>query len=160
MSLHYIIDGYNVIKQVDFLTGKKLRTGREDLVRFIERYRPHGSIRNEVTVVFDGKPEISSPPMNSPVRVVFSTNRSADDKIKFMVEHSRNSKLIVVVSDDKEIVFYCRSLGARVLSVKAFLDNSLLSKRKTVEEDEEEKSELDSSAAAAITEYLKKIWIK
>ncbi len=160
MSLHYIIDGYNVVRQVDFLTGKKLRTEREGLVHFIERYRPQGSSRNEVTIVFDGKAAVSSPPMKTAVKVIFSQDRTADDKIKYMVEHSRNPKRLVVVTDDKQIVFYCRSLGARIMPVKSFLDNSLLAKRGSVPESDEEKEELDGPAAAAITEALKKIWLK
>ena len=160
MSLHYIIDGYNVVRQVDFLTGKKLQTEREGLVRFIERYQPQGSKRNEVTIVFDGNAQVSSPPMKSPVRVIFSQDRTADDKIKYMVEHSRNPKRLVVVTDDKQIIFYCRPLGARVMPVKSFLNNSLLMKRKRGPESEDDKSELDDAVAAAITESLKKIWIK
>ncbi len=160
MSLHYIIDGYNVVRQVDFLTGKKLQTEREGLVHFIERYQPQGSKRNEVTIVFDGKAEMISPPMKTAVRVIFSKDRSADDKIKYMVEHSRNPKRLVVVTDDKQIVFYCRSLGARIMPVKSFLSNSLLSKRRSVSDGDAEKSELDSATAAAITESLKKIWLK
>ena len=127
--MHYIVDGYNVIKQVTFLTGKKLRTGREGLIKFIERYRPHGSKRNDVTLVFDGKAEISSPKVDSEVKVIFSRNESADDKIKRMVERAGNPRSIVVVSDDKQIIFYCRSLGARVLSVKEFLNNADIPKK-------------------------------
>ena len=110
MSLHYIIDGYNVIKQVRFLTGKRLRDGREGLVHFIERYRPQGSKRNEVTLVFDGKADVTSPDISKTVRVIFSRNDTADDRIKKMVEASSSPKRFVVVSDDKQIIFYCRSM--------------------------------------------------
>ena len=72
MSLHYIVDGYNVIKQVTFLTGKKLRTGREGLVKFIEQYKPQGSKHNEVTIVFDGKADVTSPEMKTQFKIVFS----------------------------------------------------------------------------------------
>ncbi len=160
MSLHYIIDGYNVIKQVDFLTGRKLQDGREGLVRFIERYHPHGSVKNEVTLVFDGKPQISSPAMNTSVRVIFSQHESADDKIKYIVEHSRNPKRIVVVSDDKQIIFYCRSLGAQIKSVKEFLVKEISRHKGSKIDEDEEKPELDSAVAAFITEQLKKLWIR
>ena len=45
MSVHYMIDGYNVIKQVSFRTGKKLRTGREGLVDMI------GLAKSEIDMV-------------------------------------------------------------------------------------------------------------
>ncbi|MBI4846299.1 MAG: NYN domain-containing protein [Candidatus Omnitrophica bacterium] len=158
MSLHYIIDGYNVIKQVDFLTGQKLRAGRDSLMHFIEKHQLHGSKKNEVTVVFDGKAEVESPQVRSAIKVIFSKNESADDKIKRIVEQSRNPKRIVVVSDDKAIKFYCRAVGSRVSSVKEFLEKS--SRHRQAEEvDEDEKLEPDSQAALKITEHLKGIWL-
>lgn len=163
MSLSYIIDGYNVIKQVSFLTGKKLRSGREGLVRFIERYSPHGSKRNDVTIVFDGKADVCSPRFESHVNMIFSRGESADDKIKKMVERAKNPKRIVVVSDDKAIMFYCRSIGAKVSSVKEFIGNSNIAKKETQDykqKDYQEKHELDSNIASKITEDLKNIWLK
>ncbi|MCP4649024.1 MAG: hypothetical protein GY853_02925 [PVC group bacterium] len=160
MSLHYIIDGYNVIKQVTFFTGKKLRAGRDSLVHFIEQHRPQGSSKNEVTVVFDGKAEFDNPQIKSATEVIFSKNETADDKIKRMVEHSRNPKRIVVVSDDKAIVFYCRSLGARIKTVKEFLNDSRIPEKVKPDFEGADKPDLSSNAAQEITEQLKDIWLK
>ncbi|MBU1044696.1 MAG: NYN domain-containing protein [Candidatus Omnitrophica bacterium] len=160
MSVHYIIDGYNVIKQVSFLTGKKLRSGREGLVRFIELYRPHGSNRNQVTLVFDGQADVSSPQFKSQVIVIFSKGESADEKIKRMVERSKNPKRIVVVTDDKEIMFCCRSIGATVSSVRDFINSSYRAKQADSVSEQEDKPELDSAIAMRITEDLKNIWLK
>lgn len=161
MSIHYIIDGYNVIKQVSFLTGKKLQSGREGLVRFIEQYRPQGSKRNQVTIVFDGKAEVLSPAMKTDIRIIFSRNEEADDVIKKMVEKSSKPAEYVVVSDDKAVAFYCRSLGATWLGVKGFMANTGLKKKphkktKYVSESKE----LSSDIADKITEDLKKLWVK
>jgi hypothetical protein len=41
-----------------------------------------------------------------------------------MVEEDKDSKNCVVVSDDKDIFLYARSLGARVMSVAAFTSKS------------------------------------
>ena len=145
------------------MTGRKLRSGRDGLVHFIEAYRPHGSRRNEVTVVFDGKEDVAShEEKKSSVRVLFSRNESADDEIKRMVEVSRNPKRMVVVSDDKAIMFYCRAAGARVKSVKEFLADSTAGgkTRNAQEARDEEKEELSAEAAAKITAYLKGIWVK
>jgi len=129
MSVHYIIDGYNVVKQVTFLSGKKLRTGREGLVRFIEQYSPQGSKRNEVTIVFDGQSEVISPSMKTDIRVIFSRNESADDVIKRMIEKASSPGQYIVVSDDKAIAFYCRSIGAKGLAVKDFIASTGLNKK-------------------------------
>ena len=64
-----------------------------------------GSRRNQVTIVFDGSDEVDAPQIPSSVRVLFEKRESADDKIKRMVETSRNPRSLIVVSDDKAIKF-------------------------------------------------------
>ena len=59
MALQYLIDGYNVLKQMPELTGKSLRSGRDGLIRFIRTKKPQG--KNEVIIVFDGKSDIHNP---------------------------------------------------------------------------------------------------
>ena len=95
-----------------------LEEGRHGLLRWISEARPQGSVNNQVTVVFDGQ-EGSDMPQGE-IRVIFSDGCSADDKIKRMVEEDDDRKNCVIVSDDKDIFLYVRSLGARVLSVRAF----------------------------------------
>ena len=56
MSLHYLLDGYNIIHQIPSLIAlDKLEDRRNGLVRFIERNKFRGSVNNKITVVFDGK---------------------------------------------------------------------------------------------------------
>ena len=160
MSVHYIIDGYNVIKQVTFLTGKKLKTGREGLLRLIETYKPQGSSRNEVTVVFDGRAEISSLHPQTSVGVIFSKGESADEKIKKMVEKSSNPRRIVVVSDDKQITYYCRAHGAKIKSVQEFLGRISTAKKNHIPPKDDDKPKLGSKLALAITAQLEDVWLK
>ena len=54
MSLHYFLDGYNVVHQMAGAARLNLEEQRYQLVRLIERKAPQGSERNKVTVVFDG----------------------------------------------------------------------------------------------------------
>ncbi len=157
MSIHYIIDGYNVVKQVKFLTGQRLRAGREGLVSYIEKRRPQGSRKNRVTVVFDGKSEIEDHPQTSSVKVVFSKGMSADDKIKRMVEHSLRPSDMIVVTDDRAVIYYCRSAGARVKSVKEFLRGPASSPVK--QDDRPDKPDPESRACREITGYLEKLWL-
>ena len=95
-----------------------LEDGRRGLLRWIGDSHPQGSVNNQVTVVFDGAEGSSS--LEGEIRVIFSDGCSADDKIKRMVEEMPARKNCVVVSDDKDIFLYARSLGARVMSVTAF----------------------------------------
>jgi predicted RNA-binding protein with PIN domain len=78
-------------------------------------------VNNQVTVVFDGHPDHFSSTPQGEIRVIFSDGCSADDKIKQMVEEMPAKKNCVVVSDDKDIFLYARSLGARIMSVTAFV---------------------------------------
>ena len=122
MSLHYLLDGYNIINQLPSLAQKVLEDKRSALVGLIETYKPQGSSRNTVTIVFDGKSGICGSHSSSIVKVVFTSDESADDKIKRLVAQAANKKLMVVVTDDREIKYYVRALGACVVSVKEFLE--------------------------------------
>ncbi len=84
--------------------------------------RPQGSVNNQVTVVFDGHTDhfCTTLSLQGDTRVIFSDGCSADDKIKSMVEEDLARKNCVVVSDDKDVFLYARSLGAKVMSVAEF----------------------------------------
>ena len=155
MSLHYILDGYNIINQVRF-ARLKLKDGRGNLIRFIEKFRPQGSRSNKVTVVFDGKKDVFSSLPRSEVKVVFSSDESADEWIKRYIERVSQPKQFVVVSDDREIKFFVRTLGAKVLSVKEFM-SKVKRKPSSLEKDKEP---LSSDKAYKITRELEEIWLK
>jgi len=151
--LHYLIDGYNVIRQMSFLSGKTLRGEREGLIRFIEEKKPQG--KNKVTIVFDGQKGVSLPSLtNSKIGVIFTKGVSADDKIKKMVEKGKG-KQMVVVSDDKGIKFYVRSLGAKVLSVKEFIEKGLPKKERVFPEEKNL-----PPRPREITKELERLWLK
>jgi predicted RNA-binding protein with PIN domain len=121
MSLHLLIDGYNVIRKIPCLAASSLEAEREALVRFIEERRPQGSSRNSVTVVFDGSEDVCGwPAMGGTVRVLFSRGESADDLIKRLIEQDAGVKEAVLVSDDMELVRFARHSGAQAWSVAMF----------------------------------------
>jgi predicted RNA-binding protein with PIN domain len=99
---------------------QKLEDQRNALVKFIEVYRPQGSIENRVTIVFDGKEDVYSPEVVSSVKVIFARGHSADDEIRKIVEEAVNKRNIVVVSNDRAIQYSVRAYGAKVLSVQDF----------------------------------------
>ena len=135
-----------------------LEDGRRGLLRWIGDSRPQGSVNNQVTVVFDGAEGSCS--LQGEIRVVFSDGCSADDKIKRMVEEMPAKKNCVVVSDDKDIFLYARSLGAKVMSVAAFTSKGgkyiSCSKGKY----REAEARLSLSSQEKINKELRFFWLK
>lgn len=166
MSLQYLLDGYNIIQQSPVLSERKLKDGREKLVRLIEAHRPQGSCNNSVTIVFDGRSGMISQQKSVTVKTIFSQGESADEKIKRIVDASKNKKRIVVVTDDKEIRFYVRALGASPISVKEFLKKIHLTSEKSRRNIERKSSksqgikQISKSVECKITEELMEVWLK
>ncbi|HRY30013.1 MAG TPA: NYN domain-containing protein [Elusimicrobiota bacterium] len=126
----YLIDGYNLIRSADFLAAGPLRDQRERLIRLIEQQHPQGSARHRVTVVFDGRDDVSSPSRAGSVEVLFSRGRhggepldagTADALIKERVDRLAHPRDSVVVTDDKALQKWVRGAGAKVLSCRQFL---------------------------------------
>jgi len=133
-----------------------LEDGRRAFLKWIEIARPHGSVNNQVTVVFDGNPDFWGAAPSGEIKVIFSDGGSADDKIKSMVEEAQDRRNYVVVTDDKDIFIYARSSGAKVMKVKAFTQKT---KNVTNAKTESEKY-ISLSGQQKITQELEKIWLK
>ena len=129
MSLHYILDGYNIIHQMPALVSKNLEQQRNGFIHGLESCRPQGSSNNKITVVFDGKAGIIGRMESAIVKIIFSKDETADEKIKRLVEESRNAKNIIVVTNDRSIQYSVRANGAGILSVKEFLSRMNLWRR-------------------------------
>lgn len=159
MSLHFILDGYNIIKRSDFLATQVLKDGRRGLVRFISEKKPCGSSNNKVTVVFDGNNDFIPPSLDNKIaEVIFtSNNTNADERIKKIVKESRNPKTIVVVSDDREIQFTIRSYGAQIMTVAEFIQKGNPSLKIP---QNPPKIELTYQEIAKINRELKQVWLK
>ena len=161
MSLQYIIDGYNVAKHPSTYLPKKMRDIRTALVEFIRLGRLCGSNKNKITIVFDGYPDSSflGQPHEPHVTIIFSGEATADEKIKRLVENAANAKNIIVVSDDKEIQFIIKAIGAKSLGVEEFIGV----KKKPAHHvtiDESLKFDLNYSQVEKINKELKGIWLK
>lgn len=168
MALHYLIDGYNLIKQTPGLKECELRKGRHGLIVLLEALRTKGSKRNQITVVFDGQEEISSPKMSSTIEVKFTEGRAADELIKEMVEKAVNPADILVVTNDRQIQDFVKAQRAKVTSVKEFLSKvcglsstqplasvtSQARQRNTFD-----KTGLSFQEARCITKELEKLWL-
>jgi uncharacterized protein len=123
MSLHIIIDGYNLIRQSDRFRrfdNHSLEEGREALIEALASYRrikPH-----RITVVFDGT---NAPVVcqhierDKGVNIVFSRlGEIADTVIKKMAAKEKEKAL--VVSSDREIANYAESQGAAIIDSVEF----------------------------------------
>ena len=123
MSIHLIIDGYNLIRrshELSSLDRRSLELGRDALIDRLAAYKRLK--RHKITVVFDG--------MNAPVftqqrdrvkgvEVRFSRGgESADAVIKRMAATERERAL--VVSSDQDVVNYAASRGAATASATVF----------------------------------------
>lgn len=159
MALHYIVDGYNVIKKTTFLNHSKLQDARDALLSFVYKNRPQGSFNNKITIVFDGRDDVLGFKHNYDFSIIFTKNETADDRIKSMIDKTPNPKNVIVVSDDKDIKFYCRSRGAIIFSVNDFLRKAR--KKSNVSKTRKgEISELSVLERRKINAELSKIWLK
>ena len=123
MSIHIVIDGYNLIRQSHTLSAFELedmQLGREALVDMLSAYKKVK--RHRITVVFDGKNAPSLYPYRDHLKgieVVFSRDgETADAVIKRISERERQKAL--VVSSDREIVDYAVLQGAATISSPDF----------------------------------------
>jgi predicted RNA-binding protein with PIN domain len=125
-------------------------------LKWIDQARPQGSVNNQVTVVFDGHPEHFGSSHQGDIRVIFSDGCSADDTIKRMVEEDADHKNCMVVSNDKDIFIYARSLGARIMSVEAFTSHRAPRQGKSPNA----KAGLSLSSQEKINKELGSLWLK
>jgi len=155
MSLHFVIDGYNLIKQTAVLNKINLEDSREALIRFLKIRRPQGN--NPVTVVFDGIEGGFYCRDISNIEVIFSSHQSADDRIKRMVERSPNPKNMVVVTNDREIRSFAEDHRAQIKKVEEFLAKF---NPKSANPRSDDNKALSPRKASEITEEMKRVWLK
>lgn len=161
MSVHFIIDGYNVLKQLPDLEKRPLKDGRWGLIHYFEIYRPQGSIKNKVTIVFDGKKDVLLPPerklRKSNLEIIFSQDETADEKIEKLLKRVPNPKQVIVVTDDKELKRTVGTYGAKVVSVKEIARKKFPpSDKKTLKA----KTTLTIEEMEKINKELEELWLK
>ncbi|MFN4227629.1 MAG: NYN domain-containing protein [Candidatus Ratteibacteria bacterium] len=120
--MEYIVDGFNVIKTSFLKKYEKygIEFAQEFLINILERYKnKHGLV--EITVVFDGKfkPSLYQ---RKKIKIVFSDEKTADEKIREILENKKNKSSISVVSDDREVQEFTKILGSKSLTVSEFID--------------------------------------
>lgn len=117
-----------------------------------------GNANNLVWIVFDGYPDrLIEGLEKGRLRIVFSYSRSADDKIKRILELIDRPRNAVVVSDDKEVSSFARLMHARTMSIEEFIKDDAFEKASKANLDE---MKVNYSQMQKIDEELKRIWLK
>lgn len=117
----YLIDGNNVIGQR--AGWQKDRNGaRRRLLDELAEFA--AAKRARVMVVFDGAPLqhfADGASYKAAVRIFYAArNSNADERIKAMVEASRERRTLIVVTSDRALGEYVRRCGAQVVNAKEF----------------------------------------
>ena len=123
MSIHIIIDGYNLIRQSTQLSAfdlQDIQLGRDALVDRLAAYKKIKAHR--ITVVFDGSATpglVRQRDRRKGITMVFShAGESADTIIKQMA--GREGAKALVVSSDLDIVRSVQAQGAATISATDF----------------------------------------
>jgi predicted RNA-binding protein with PIN domain len=156
MSLHYILDGYNIIKNSHFRKIKNLKDQRLGFIKMLKENKRLGKKTN-ITVVFDGKKEIDfTYPKDETIEIIFTRDETADDWIKRKIKNLKDKKELIVVTDDKEIALFVRACSVSHMGVKEFFKKLL---PKEFNHDELIKPELSYTEVVKINEELRKVWL-
>ena len=123
MSIHIIIDGYNLIRQSNHLSEidlQDIQLGREALIDMLAAYKKIKAHR--ITVVFDGTGSRSLSrrrDRQKGITMVFSQNgETADTVIKHMAREEGEKAL--VVSSDLDIIRSVEARGSAAISSADF----------------------------------------
>lgn len=116
-----LVDGYNVSKQAWPSSSLEVQRGRllAGLASLVARTGA------ETTVVFDAAATASRPVVNSPrgVKVLFSpAGVIADDVIRDLVMAEPQGRVVVVVTDDREVLTDVARAGARTVGSRALAE--------------------------------------
>jgi len=132
--MHLIIDGYNVMHALPVekeWPGKASKDRRAFFIGAVGAYL--GGRSHRATLVFDGTKggeDMGGHETHGSLEVVYSRRgEEADEVIKRMLEVSGNPREVLVVSSDKGITGYVRSMGGSVAGahelVKRLMPNPL-----------------------------------
>lgn len=160
MSLQYIIDGYNLLNCPRFRhKHKEAATPAKAILDFIRTNKLTGSLKNSLTIVFDGYPPSGTTiPDEQNTQIIFSRKISADEKIRKILEEQACRKNIIVVSDDNEVRFMAKMLRAGHIGTDEFIGIDKKSGSASKARDLV-KADLSYSQMSRINEELRKVWL-
>ncbi len=97
------------------------------------------------------------------ISCVYSCDKTADERIKEIVEARDDKKNIVVVSDDREIYYFARDAHCTAMGVEEFLGKNIALKMKHARKDQtsgDAAGEISISDMTRIDKELRKKWLE
>ena len=137
----YIIDGNNLIgkiRSLQQLQRNDKQSAREKLAMILESF--FRGKKTRVSLHFDGFQ--NTPIKMAAAKIIYSENKSADDRIKAEISVSKNPKLITVVTSDNNLREFARVCSASVIAAEDFAAE--LQKRNEKDEEEQRIRDMDS----------------
>jgi len=116
MQRKYIIDGNNLIEKIPELKGLNKEVLREKLAFILERYFYNKKVK--VSLHFDGFANAQIRARG--LKITYSENRIADDKIRDEISYAKNPKLITLVSSDNALRDFAKKNSCTIISSEEF----------------------------------------
>lgn len=116
MLRKYIIDGNNLIGKIPELKGLNKEVLREKLAFILERY--FFNKKTNVSLHFDGFANTQIRARG--LKIIYSDNRIADDKIRDEISYTKNPKLITLVSSDNALRDFAKKNSCTIISSEEF----------------------------------------
>ena len=113
-----VIDGYNVINRISYLSkiaDQNLQEARQAVSELANKYKRKDGGISEVYVVFDGKDQYRNLDIPSPKEHIFSDTGEGDRKIIDTVKKVCDKGVVIVVSDDNYVRNNARAYSASLL---------------------------------------------
>ncbi len=133
--LNYIIDGNNLIGKISSLMQlqkKDKQASREKLVNILDRF--FSNKKAHVTLHLDGHSGLG---INSTrMKIVYSENQTADERIKKQIAQSKSPRNIIVVTSDSNISQFAKVCSSNVILSEIFAAEI---RKNNFEEDEQSK---------------------
>jgi len=117
--LTYIIDGNNLIGKISSLMNlqkKDKQASREKLAHVLDRYFTNK--KANVTLHFDGHPNSKINALK--MKIVYSENQTADDKIKKQISQFKSPRNLIVITSDSNLAQFAKVCSCNVNSSDDF----------------------------------------
>lgn len=122
LAMIIVIDGYNLLKQIYSQHKKALERHRTHFIQRLADYKAlrQGAIK-DVIVVFDAGPFFhATREVKQGIVTIFSGQKSsADDWIMRYIDRQQGQE-VMIVTNDRAIVYYAQQHGAQTIDVQAF----------------------------------------
>ena len=116
MQRKYIIDGNNLIGKIPELHGLDKQVLRAKLAFILERFFYNKKVN--VSLHFDGFANAQIRARG--LKIIYSENRIADDKIRDEISYAKNPKLITLVSSDNALRDFAKKNSCTIISSEEF----------------------------------------